>query len=378
MPQSVCIDCRYVNGQPSGIGELTANLAREVPPLLPDVQFVLLRHPAADSPLCDAPNVRELVAQEAANGPATMWLLPRMVELSGIDLFHAPFNIMPAGLPMPCVVTLHDTMWLDRPHLCEQGWRGRLRGYFFRHGMHRAMSRAAAIVTPSVSTMQDVAALMPPAVTRTHVIPSGVSQSFSPGPIDAASLRQLGLDAAGRFVLTVGQWAPYKNHEGAVRAFALVAARWPDLELVLVQRQGRKASNLLALAEQLGLAGRVKILRGVRQADLVQLYRAAAALLHPSFCEGFGNPLAEAMACGCPVVTSSISAMPEVTGGAALLADPADTQGIASQLARVIAEPDLAKRLTSRGLERVQSLSWPAFAQAHAALYERLLPRAVR
>src|SRR5690606_17120906 len=127
-----------------------------------------------------------------------------------------------------------------------------------------------------------------------------------------------------------------KNHEGALRAFAHAFAARPDIDLVLVQRMGKGAGRLLRLAAALGIGRRVRLLRPVSREDLVQLYSAASASLHPSFCEGFGNPLAEAMACGCPVVTSDLSAMPEVTGGSALLAPPDVPEAIAAALQKAV------------------------------------------
>ena len=142
---------------------------------------------------------------------------------------------------------------------------------------------------------------------------------------------------------------------------------------MLVRRRGDTGPVLERLAAQFGIAGRVHFLSAVDRPSLVQLYSGAAMLLHPSFIEGFGNPLAEAMACGCPMVTSDCSAMPEVTGGAALLADPHDAGALAAALKRVADDPALAADLRARGLERAAQLDWRAFAAANLALYRRVL-----
>ncbi|MEN3749273.1 glycosyltransferase family 1 protein [Sphingomonas sp. HF-S3] len=370
---TICIDCRYIRERPSGIGEVVQGLVDFIPALAPDLDFVLLRHPSLDRPLSDRANVVERVVRQPANGPATMWWLPQVVDLSGIDLFHAPANIMPARLPVPCLVTVHDVMWLTAPHLCTSRPRGLIDRAFYGHGIRRALRDAAAIATVSAASRDEIVALAPERGDRVHVTLSGVSPEFRPTPMTADMRSRLALPDNRRFVLTVGQNAPYKNHEGAIRAFAAAFSRDAGIDLVLVQRMGRGADALLRLATTLGIADRIHFLPAITRQDLVELYSSAAALLHPSFCEGFGNPLAEAMACGCPVVTSARSAMPEVTAGAARLVDPGDVASIAQGLREVVGDPDRAAMMRKAGLARAAELSWPAFAAANLALYRMLL-----
>jgi len=369
----IAIDCRYIGPRPSGIAQTVRALVDFVPELAPDLDFLFLRSPALGGRLSEAANVREVVVSEAANGPGTMWWLPHVVDLSGVSLFHATFNIMPAGLAVPCVTTVHDLMWLTNPDWCNPRPAGRLQALFHAHGIKRALRSAAAIATVSQASRDEIVARCPAAADRTFVTLSGVSPDFRPAQRDDARLAALDLRTGTPFILTVGQYAPYKNHEGAVRAFAIAFADRPDIDLVLVQRMGKGAHRLLRLAETLGIGGRVRLLRSVSEQDLVQLYSAAAALLHPSFCEGFGNPLAEAMACGCPVVTSNISAMPEVTGGAALLAPPDDPHAIAAALHEAVVDKDQAARMHSAGLARAAQLSWRSFAADTLAIYRRAL-----
>lgn len=127
---------------------------------------------------------------------------------------------------------------------------------------------------------------------------------------------------------------------------------------------GKATHRLLELAKSLGIADRVQLVPTVSEQVLLSLYAMAKALLHPSFCEGFGNPIAEAMACGCPVVTSNRSAMPEVTGGASLLAAPDDPAAIARALTMIVDDEKAAACLRRTGLERAAQLQWNAFAEA--------------
>lgn len=369
----IAIDCRYLGPQPSGIGEVVAALVRHLPELAPEWDFLFLRNASYKTPLSGAANVREIALGTPANGPVTLLHLPLAVDLGGIDLFHAPANILPGGLRMPAITTLHDVMWLTHPTWCNPGLWGRVERHFYGYGIRRALTQSAVVATVSEASRAAILGVAPGAADRVIVTPSGVAGDFRPVPPDDAALARIGVPSGRRYVLVVGQGAPYKNHEGALRAFALACSRAPDIDLVLVRRRGDTGPALARLAGELGIAGRVHFLLPVERTDLVQLYSQAAALLHPSFIEGFGNPLAEAMACGCPVVTSNVSAMPEVTGGAALLADPRDAQAIAAALGELLEDAALAAELRERGLARAAELDWRAFAQANLALYARVL-----
>lgn len=374
---SVCIDCRYIGPRPSGIAEVSQALADFVPELAPDLDFVLLRHPLRKEPLSNAENVREVIVPHSSNGPATMWWLPHVVDFSGIDLFHATSNILPAGLQIPTITTIHDVMWLTHPEWCNNRLFGHIERAFYAHGIKRALGKSAAIATISEASRREILTLAhdmaPDIKKRVFVTRSGVSPQFRPVPVDRAILAKMGIPDGKRFVLTVGQYAPYKNHEGAVRAFAKAFPDEDDVDLVLVQRQGKNARGLLQLATQLGLAGRLHLLQSIGRGELVQLYSAAAALLHPSLCEGFGNPLAEAMACGCPVITSNLSAMPEVTAGAARLIDPRDASSGAAALRSVVGDAVESKRMRQAGIARAAELDWRDFAAANLAIYRKVL-----
>ena len=372
---TICIDCRYIGRRYSGIAEVLRGLIDLVPALAPDLRFLLLRNPAHPGVLSSSPNVTELVVPQPANGPATMWWLRRVVDMASVDLFHAPSNIMPARLGIPCVTTVHDIMWLTHPAWCRTGPRGMVDRLFYGHGIRRALRSADAITTVSEATAQAIVAHDPSTIDRVHVARSGVSPRFRPVAPDWDALAGLGLRPDRRFVLTTGQYAPYKNHEGAIAGFAQAFRDRGDIDLVIVQRAGRGMHRLQRLARELGIGERVRLLSSVPDEALLSLYSAASTFLHPSLCEGFGNPVAEAMACGCPVVTSNVSAMPEVAGGAARLVDPRDPAAIAAALREVLDDGATAARLRAAGLARAGQLGWETAATTTLGIYRRLLAR---
>jgi len=189
--------------------------------------------------------------------------------------------------------------------------------------------------------------------------------------VDRARARWI--PGAARHVLTVGQFAGYKNHQRVLEAFARAFGDHPDIHMAFVQRLGPGGRVLGPLARNLGLERRVHFLSGVSVEDLVALYNGALVLCHPSLYEGYGNAPAEALACGCPVVTSNLSSMPEVSGDAALLVDPRSVPEIADALSKAAFDEDLRARLRERGLARAKELTWEAFARANLEIYREIL-----
>ena len=371
----VCIDCRYIGGNPSGIGEVTWGLVRHIPRLAPNLDFLFLRNATRCGPLSTAANVTEIPIKAPANSPQTMWGLQYLVDLGRVDLFHAPFNILPAGLKMTTLTTIHDIMWLTNPDWCNPGLYGRIERRFYANGIRRALNRSDAIATVSAATRREIVQRRPDLAPRVHVSLSGVSDKFQKVEVKAETLEAFGLEPSQKFVLTAGQCTPYKNHEGAIKAFAKAFGSRKDISLVMVQRRNAGAGELQSLAKHLGISSRVHFTGEVSFTNLLELYSGAVALLHPSFCEGFGNPLAEAMACGCPIITSNVSAMPEVTGEAALLVNPNDTAEIAAALIKVVNDEGLRSKMRATGLARADELSWEQFAADNLAIYRELLAR---
>jgi glycosyltransferase involved in cell wall biosynthesis len=354
-------------------------LVDHVPALCPEWNFLFLKHPKGPPRLSPATNVHEVVVKEEANGPATLLWLPYVVDLRGIDLFHATFNILPRGLSMKTVVTLCDVMWMKNPEWCRgPGVWGHVETIFYQAGIRRTLAEATRIAAISNATRDEIATLDQAAAARTRVTLLGVSEEFHrlSGPEGERAIseaRTKRLPGADRYVLTVGQFAGYKNHERVVRAFAQAVGDDASIHLGLVQRLGPGQQALEPIAKSLGVADRVHFLSGVPFPELVALYNGALCLCHPSLMEGFGNPPSEALGCGCPIVTSNRSSMPQVSGDAGLYVDPESVDSIASALRRVAYEPGLAEGMRARGLRRAKELSWRAFAEANVEIYRETL-----
>lgn len=370
----ICIDCRYIGPRPSGIAKIQQALVDHLPDMAREFELLLLKRADAPEVLSSASNVREVVVRAGANSPATMWWLPRIAPLSGVDLFHATFNIMPAGLQMPCVATVHDIMWLANPQWCAGQLPHAIERRFYAHGISRALNNAAAIATVSDASRRELLEWDAGLDGRVFTTPPGIDERFRHDPGLGEPVLP-GWPAGRHVVLTVGQNAPYKNHEGALRIFATAFRGRADVAMVFIQRLNQRSEDLRLLARTLGIESQVHFLGPVDDAALVACYNAAAVLLHPSLCEGYGLPLAEAMACGCPVVASDRSAMPEVLGGAGLLAKVEDVDAMAAAITRVVNDKPFAQSLAEAGLIRAAQLTWRRFAEANLAVYRTVLQR---
>jgi glycosyltransferase involved in cell wall biosynthesis len=236
--------------------------------------------------------------------------------------------------------------------------------------------RARRVIAISESTRADVVRLLGVPADRVDVAYPGLGPEFRPlPPTEVDSFRQRrGLPA--RFVLYLGTLEPRKGLATLIRAFALLRAAQPDLHLVLAGGQGWGYEELFALVQTLKLEGAVHWPGYVPAGELPWWYNAAAAFAYPSSYEGFGIPVTEALACGRPVVTTSVSSLPEAAGDAALLAPPGEAPALAEALTRAL---DLRPSELARGPAHAARFTWEATAAQTVDSYRRALhlgPRA--
>lgn len=326
---------------PGGIGRYVRGLAAALPDAGVDVHaFAAGPRPAGiDAEYTDLGPPRGPLRYEA-------WHRFRrpVVRLPG-DVVHATSLAVPPTGGRPLVVTVHDLVFVHQPeHLTARGVA------FHRRGLE--LSRNATIVVPTAFGRDDLASEgFDPG--RIHVAHHGVDPPPPPAP----------LPDRPPFLLFVGTLEPRKGVADLLDAHAALRARHPDLELVLagppgwgepvdVDRPGVTATG------------------NVDDALLDELYRGAVALAHPTRYEGFGLPLVEAMARGCPVVCTDVACLPEVTGGAATLVPVGDVDALAGALEAVLTDHGRRAAMAEAGRARAAEFTWAASAAAHARAYD--------
>jgi glycosyltransferase involved in cell wall biosynthesis len=274
--------------------------------------------------------------------PLDSWFLARALrKLERTDVFFSPGYNTPLFCPAAFVFTIHDLNHI----FCRETRRPQIQLYYATV-MKRACRRAAKILTVSEFTRNQIISWSGVSAEKVVSVGNGVDSAFRPDG-DSYGL-------AFPYLLSVSNRKPHKNEFRIVEAFAK-ADLDPKIHLVFT---GPLTAHLARWIEAQGVRTRVEFVGGVDEDKLPNLYRGAEALIFPSLYEGFGLPIVEAMACGTPVLTSNITAMPETAGDAALLVDPRSVEQIARGTERIVSPSGLRQDLRTKGLKRAAQFRW--------------------
>ncbi|HZV82402.1 MAG TPA: glycosyltransferase family 1 protein [Geobacteraceae bacterium] len=360
----LCIDARPMQNahRTRGVGVLLANLLREMGRLAVEDRVTLIVQNGEPIPelfrLEERLPTYRLMRPNRFNWIADQLLLPNLVRRSGADCFLATdFNSYLRPQPGRAVISLvydlipfvfPETM-AAQPLPVRVGWRMNF----------NKLKQSTACIAISAATRDDLVRTFGVPAERIKVIHPGIDHTLFnlDNAADHNRQRQLlaTLGINGRFLLYVGDSEPRKNLKRVLEALVGISA---DVKLVLAGKRAPTDSRLQSWIQELHLEDRVLTPGFVADADLPLLYGAATAFIFPTLYEGFGFPLVEAMACGCPVVTSNLSSMPEVAGGAGLLVDPLSVDEIRNAIRQLTVDRELRQNLTAAGLRRAADFSW--------------------
>ncbi len=283
-----------------------------------------------------------------------------------LDLLHSMAFVSPYASLKPSVVTVYDLSFI---HYKEQF--PRLRQVYLAGLSRRSCRSARRVVTISESGRQDVHRQFGVPLDRIDVVSPGVDDLYQPLSPDVIADFRRQKQLPEQFLLHVGTLQPRKNIPMLVDAFAdLVDV---DVALVLVGGKGWMYEEIFEGVRAKGLDERVRFTGYVPDAELPLWYNAASALVFPSYYEGFGMPVLEAMACGTPVIAAHTSAIPEATGDAALLFDPKDKEALHERMAAVLDDRALADKMRRKGLAQAARYTWPRAAREMLDVYGRAL-----
>lgn len=291
-----------------------------------------------------------------------------------LDVFFAPYV---AGIPKvfgkkppKMVFTCHDLVFLRFP---EHRGTKLSRYYLKRHEI--AVRQAQKIIVPSLATRKDLRQFLNVPVTKMALIPEAAGQEFRPIRNKAVIRQKIAryFDPKINYILSVGTLEPRKNLAKLVEAFALLPLNiLNQYHLVLVGGKGWNNEELEKTIVNFNLKNRVILPGFVKDEDLPYIYNGADVFVFPSLYEGFGLPPLEAMACGVPVISSSVSSLPEVVGKAGILIDPQDERALSGAMKKIILKPQFTKNLTQKAKIRAQNYSWVRSAKATLKVFKNL------
>ena len=281
-------------------------------------------------------------------------------------LFHSLAQRPPAFRFSHEVVTINDVFPITGRDYSTQEFQKK-----FARLLLEAISRASVIISPSHYTTREILRVADVAPEKIRVIPHGVDLPGRTMPEHVRlAERERHVGKGNRLLLLVGAIQARKNTLGAVRALEGMPSNY---RLVIAGSDGHGAGETHSYIRRSGLSERVMVLGYVAQEELVRLYQAADVVLIPSFEEGFGFPVLEAMAFGVPVVAAGTSSLPEVGGDAALYANPHDERGLREQVLRLAEDELLRQQMIQLGFDRVKQFTWRRTAEETLSVYDEIL-----
>lgn len=372
----VGFDARWYND--SGVGTYVAELLKALVPLqfdndsiqagLNDFELIVYEHAKNPVPGLSKDNVKRIVLSTGKYSPASQIELKRRCRQDRLDVFHSPFYPIPLRACCPVVVTIHDLI----PFLFRAG--NPLKQFLVKRGYKTAAARASQIIAVSNQTAEDIQKILGTSSQKVSVVHNGVSQEvFHPNqhPNEQDLLAEsYGIHPPYVVAASARNWQ-IKNLISALKALSL-ARKKCQIEFQTV---------IYGPPEGLQAVGGADVWKNLKlvqtgplaTAELARLFRHAHAFVMPSLYEGFGLPILEAMACGCAVITSNSSSLPEVAGNGAQVFAAVDIEGMAKAVTNLFCNPTELKLWRERALSRAADFSWNKAAQETIAVYHRAI-----
>ena len=296
--------------------------------------------------------------------------LPYLLSKNRISVLHSPAYVSPVFKICPYVMTIHDLSFMLFPEMFISTYR-----LYLKILMPLSVKRADLIIAVSEHTKQDIIKILKVPEEKIKVIYEGAEERFykSHSPYLIKSFIKKN-NLPEKFILFVGTLEPRKNLKGLLKAYSIYSKRTDKpLKLVLTGMKGWLYNDVFELIETLNLKDNVIFTGYLSDDEMPYLYNAASLFVYPSFYEGFGLPVVEAMACGTPVIASNVSSLPEVLGNAGILIDPNNIEEIALAIQNILEDDKFRHELIEKGLTRAKDFSWDKAAQETIKIYKECI-----
>ena len=294
--------------------------------------------------------------------------VPPAARREKLDLLVCPKNVVPYFVPCRSVIVIHDLAYFIE-ELDEYKFWDTL---YMRRMMPSSSRRANAIIAISENTKNDIIRFIGVSAEKISVIyeaPDKKYRIIEDHQEKERVIRRYALKIP--FIFYSGSLSPRKNISSLLESFARIKDRIPHY-LVFTAGKSWKDSPVFKKIQELEVEDRIIVAGHVKDEDMPLLYNLAGLFVYPSLYEGFGLPPLEAMACGCPVITSNTSSLPEVVSNAAIMVDPYNFEQLAGKMYEVLTNDFLKKELIEKGIKRVELFSWEKVAGKMVELFEDL------
>lgn len=310
------------------------------------------------------------VTEHVLNAPNKIYWdqisVPRFANKEGLDLIYNPKLSIPLFTQCKTVLVMHGAEQFAIPHVFK--WHDRV---YFSIANRLYCKKSSAIISMTHLGAKDITRYMGANAEKIHVIHEAYNARCQVLDVEGLQGVKNKYSLPDRFILFVGGLSPLKNFGNLLRAYQRCQQSVRH-KLVVVGFKRWKFSKDLQLIDRLGLREYVQFVGFVPDDEIPAFYNMADIFVFPSLYEGFGIPVLEAMACGCPVITSETGCSPEVAGDAALLVDPYSPDRIAVAIIKLLSDDMLRKELIEKGLKRASQFSWKKCAEETHALFESL------
>ncbi|MCC7301228.1 MAG: glycosyltransferase family 4 protein [Bacteroidia bacterium] len=347
-----------LHNQMEGMGIFTHELLRRLVCNHPEHEFIFVFDRNPDARFRYADNVRLISSFPPARHPFLwyIWLrftLPFLLRKWKPDVFFSPDGFLPIGTRVPCVNVIHDINFEYRQDLLPSNVMAFYKKYFPRFA--RESTQLVTVSEFSAKTLEEKYGI--PA-TGIAVVSNAAGPQFMRAGQEAQQQIRQKYTNGNPYFLYLGSLNPRKNLTNLLTAYEQFAAESDHDVQLLIAGVPMHGTNTLAIEKRIKTNPRIHFIGRVTEAELPAVYSAALALVYIPLFEGFGIPVIEAMQCGTPVITSSVTSLPETAGGAALLADPQRPDDIAQKMKQLYSDPGLRQDLSGAGLKNASRFSW--------------------
>lgn len=355
------LDARNLLPRQTGIGRCVYHLITNLAKLDHDNEYIIIKHTSYSPVIVDQPNFREISIPHDPSSLRSCLIGFDEINDLNLDVYHSFFHFLPGRIHAKrVIVTLHDLIWIDYPDLVfEDFLRQQIIGLYGKIFIKKALKNSDVIVAISKHTKQHAIKRYNIPSDHIHVIHHGIDSFYFK---QIASLELPENFKSMDYIFSIGHTRPYKNIPRVIKAFKLICDEFPEIRLVIVGR-GDYRFDLNKIVLENDITNRVVFTGHLPDENMIPIFKNALFLVFPSLIEGFGFPLIEAMALGCPVLASNVPVIEEIAGDAYEKVNPESIDSIAEGMRKLISCKVRRDDLRESGYERAKRYSWEKSAK---------------